>query len=159
MLLLSIIIISILVSIDYFSKSYLKSILLDGPISINDFLTFQLIKNKGIAFSILNSDSMLINILLLIIILAITYFIASHFYRNINNMIMMEKLSFILIISGAIGNLLDRFIYGYVIDFIFISYKSFYFPAIFNVADIYITIGAVILIILLFKKDESYNKI
>ena len=64
----------------------------------------------------------------------------------------------VLIISGALGNLYDRVIQHYVIDFMY--FKAINFP-VFNVADIYITVGAVILIILLlfYYKDTDLKMI
>ena len=67
----------------------------------------------------------------------------------------LEKLGLFLIISGAVSNILDRTINGYVIDFIFLHYKDFYWPA-FNFADIYITIG--ILIIIFHYFNDMKNK-
>ena len=51
-----------------------------------------------------------------------------------------------LIIGGALGNYLDRIINGSVFDFIILHYNDFYFPAVFNIADASITVGAVIFI-------------
>ena len=58
----------------------------------------------------------------------------------------IEKWGFIVIISGAVSNIIDRIYSGYVIDFIYLHYKKFYWPA-FNIADICITIGILMLII------------
>ena len=64
-------------------------------------------------------------------------------------------LSIALILGGAIGNLIDRVIYGHVVDFIHVYWRDWYFPS-FNVADAAITAGAAILIALtLFDKEES----
>ena len=58
----------------------------------------------------------------------------------------MEKLGYAFILAGALGNILDRAINGFVIDFIYIHYKDFYWPA-FNFADIYISIGVLIILL------------
>ena len=50
------------------------------------------------------------------------------------------------IIGGALGNFIDRIMNGSVLDFIVVNYKQLYFPAIFNVADIMISIGALLII-------------
>ena len=66
----------------------------------------------------------------------------------------LEKWGFLFIITGAVSNLGDRIINDYVLDFIYMHYKDFYWPA-FNFADIYITIGVLIIIyenIMIFKK-------
>ena len=65
-----------------------------------------------------------------------------------------EKLAYFLIIIGAISNILDRAINTYVVDFILLHYKNYYWPA-FNLADIYITIGIIVLIMSFFNKSEE----
>jgi signal peptidase II len=67
----------------------------------------------------------------------------------------LEAISLSLILGGAVGNLIDRLIFGYVIDFLDVYYQSYHWPA-FNIADSAICIGAVLLILDSFKKkDES----
>lgn len=65
-----------------------------------------------------------------------------------------ESLGLALILGGALGNLLDRIAHGYVIDFILVYYKEWYWPA-FNIADSAICIGVTLLIPSLFKKNDS----
>lgn len=65
------------------------------------------------------------------------------------------KLGLILVLGGAVGNLIDRAFQGYVIDFLVLHYDQYYFPA-FNVADAAISIGAVCLVLdLIFTKEEK----
>ena len=59
---------------------------------------------------------------------------------------LFEKWGYTFILAGAFGNILDRLINGFVIDFIYVHYKDFYWPA-FNLADIYITIGVFIILL------------
>jgi signal peptidase II len=67
----------------------------------------------------------------------------------------LEAISLSLILGGAVGNLIDRLIFGYVIDFLDVYYQSYHWPA-FNIADSAICIGAVLLILASVKtKDES----
>ena len=66
----------------------------------------------------------------------------------------IEKWALVIIIAGAISNIFDRFINGYVIDFIFLHYKDFYWPA-FNFADIYISLGIIMMIFSFFKSLKS----
>ncbi len=73
----------------------------------------------------------------------------------INSKSIIEKWGLILIVSGAISNTIDRAINNYVLDFIYMHYKEFYWPA-FNFADIYITIGFLVIfyqIIINIKKN------
>ena len=67
-----------------------------------------------------------------------------------------EKWGYLVILIGAFSNIFDRMLYGFVIDFIYLHYKDFYWPA-FNFADIYITIGVCIIAIQTLKglKDKS----
>ncbi|MDH5357186.1 MAG: signal peptidase II [Gammaproteobacteria bacterium] len=66
----------------------------------------------------------------------------------------LEALSLSLIIGGAIGNLIDRIYFGYVIDFIDVYYGTYHWPA-FNVADSAICIGAVLLIVDSFRTESK----
>ena len=68
-----------------------------------------------------------------------------------------EKWAIILIISGAISNIIDRAINNYVLDFIYLHYKDYYWPA-FNLADIYISLG-ILIIIYKFVREIIVKKI
>jgi len=63
----------------------------------------------------------------------------------------MEKFALSLILAGAVGNLIDRVIYGYVIDFIDIHIEPYFYWPVFNVADSAITIGACMLVCVLLR--------
>lgn len=121
---------------------------------INNFFRFLYIKNTGAAFGIfMNSKTMLIIVTLMLLV-----YLIIELKKNINNKVISISLS--LIISGALGNLIDRIFRGYVVDFI--SFTIFNKEmAIFNVADAFITIGVVLLLIYLFKEgkhERSNNK-
>jgi signal peptidase II len=58
------------------------------------------------------------------------------------------------VIGGALGNLYDRIVYGYVIDFIEIHYNNFYWP-IFNIADVAISIGIILLLYSMFSNNKK----
>jgi signal peptidase II len=68
----------------------------------------------------------------------------------------MEYISISMIIGGTLGNLFDRVYHNYVIDFISLNIFGYNFP-VFNFADILITCGAIILIIILIRSDKSAN--
>ena len=99
------------------------------------------IHNKGISFGLFsqNFPTWLITVVvgLVIIILIYWFFITDK---------ILEKWGLIIITAGAFGNFIDRLLYNHVVDFLYFHYKSYYWPA-FNIADIAITIGVVILII------------
>ena len=77
------------------------------------------------------------------------------FYIFLKETTKLNIIGFALILSGAIGNLIDRIFIGKVVDFLDFYYKSYHFPA-FNVADSCITIGVALIIInLIFIKDNK----
>jgi signal peptidase II len=65
-----------------------------------------------------------------------------------------DALPYALIIAGALGNLVDRFRFGYVVDFIEWYYRDYHWP-VFNIADSCIVVGAVLLILFSFRKKEE----
>tara|TARA_B100001057_G_C22793848_1_gene928758 strand:+ start:595 stop:1071 length:477 start_codon:yes stop_codon:yes gene_type:complete len=119
-------------------------------IKITSFFSINLIRNEGIAFGLLSFDSKfyynLITLLIVVILLIIIWL--GHKKKGI------EKLCFLAISGGALGNLFDRLYYSSVIDFIDLSVNNFHW-FIFNIADIFITLGVIILIILEFFKKKT----
>jgi signal peptidase II len=117
------------------------------------FINFHLIWNEGIAFGLFSfSNSSTYQIMTLFILLVILILI---FYMLKTDMI-NEKIGFILIVGGAIGNLFDRFFYSAVPDFIDLHINNFHW-FIFNIADIFITTGVLWLILteIIFKKKHA----
>ena len=138
--------------IDRISKVLIikKSIELgNSEIFSSKFINFDLIWNKGIAFGLFSSDSgfvyLMISVLIILIIIFLIYLVTKSEG--------FEKLSFILILGGAIGNLFDRIFYKAVPDFIDLHVNNFHW-FIFNVADIFITVGILCLIFV----ELFYNK-
>tara|TARA_B100000767_G_scaffold221310_1_gene209769 strand:- start:673 stop:1152 length:480 start_codon:yes stop_codon:yes gene_type:complete len=132
--------------LDRFSKYFI--IKLSNPIDeiniqINSFINFNLIWNKGIGFGLLSFDhNFLYNILTFIIIL-ITIIILWYSQKTKG----LEKISYLIIVGGSSGNIFDRIYYSSVADFIDISINNFHW-FIFNVADIFISIGVITLIMI-----------
>jgi len=120
---------------------YLSEKSLGSEIFNSLFLNIFLIWNKGIAFGLLSFDQNnlynFITVFILIIILILFVLI----YKSEK----LKKYSYIMITGGALGNLFDRIKYSSVQDFIDIHFKEFHW-FIFNVADIFITIGILCLI-------------
>ena len=152
------IIISILV--DFFSKIYISNLLDNNEtIIFTNYIILEKFYNKGIAFSVFNSDSVLINYIILFIIILIIAFIIRLFLTQFNKLKQSEIIAYSLIIGGAVGNMIDRIIHGYVLDFIFIHFNSFYFPAIFNLADVSISLGVFFLLIAYLKEENIDDKV
>jgi len=124
-------------------------------VSITSFLNFNLIWNEGIAFGLFSFDEKLHYNLLTIFICLITVIIIWLMFKSER----FEKLSYIMIIGGSLGNIFDRIFYSAVPDFIDIHFNNFHW-FIFNVADIFISLGVFCLIIaeILINKNKNYEK-
>ncbi|MBR3490613.1 MAG: signal peptidase II [Bacilli bacterium] len=103
------------------------------------------VHNEGAAFSIMYG----LRYILIAISIAFLVLIIYYMYKK-----KKYNIEFALIIGGLLGNLIDRIVFGYVIDYIGVIIFKYYFP-IFNIADALIVIGA---IILLFRKDGDKNE-
>ena len=110
-------------------------------ISITSFLNFNLIWNEGIAFGLFSFNEEIYYNLLTIFICLIVAIIIWLMLRSKG----FEKLCYIMIIGGSFGNVFDRIFYSAVPDFIDLHINNFHW-FIFNVADIFITIGIIFLI-------------
>ena len=132
--------------VDLTSKQLIYySIDLNSFLAITSFLDIAHIHNFGISFGFFSGIfSPWVFILVGIIV---TGFI---FYMLIKSTNHMEKWGLTAIIAGALANIADRTLNGYVIDFINLHYKDFYWPA-FNFADIYISVGICIIVLHLLK--------
>jgi len=111
-------------------------------IKISSFINLNLIWNKGIAFGLFSyGEKFEYNLLtgLIIMIISIVFWMIIKTKG-------LEKYGFLMILGGALGNIFDRLYYSAVPDFIDIYYKNFHW-FVFNVADIFITVGVLMLII------------
>ena len=102
------------------------------------FIKIVRVENFGVAFGILNNESLFVLVSTLIIIIVL---IVITFFKKINDTKTLLGMS--LIVGGGIGNLLDRFTLGYVVDYI----KLIFFPPVFNLSDCFICLGVSIIII------------
>lgn len=115
---------------------------LERAFPLTNFLSFDLVMNRGISWSLFHSASDTTFLVLTIMIIAIISGLLTHtivrWYRG------YTIIGEIMTLVGAISNLIDRLIYGGVIDFISFSYGTWSFP-IFNIADCSIVLGVVIM--------------
>jgi len=138
-----------LIAIDLASKFIAEEQLNFGQaIPLIPILDLLLVFNSGIAFSILDFNNSLLSFGLSLIGLLIVAYLHS-LYKNEESSI--NRFSLILIISGALGNIFDRLPDGVVTDFLFFHLGETPF-FIFNFADAFITIGAVLFFLMEFKK-------
>ena len=132
----------------YLDKKFLGSELLSSK-----FLNIRLIWNEGIAFGLLSFNKTIfynaLTFLILIIILIIFFMLSK------SNGI--KKFSLMMILGGAIGNVYDRIFYGAVPDFIDFHIGNFHW-FIFNVADIFISLGVIFMILIEFTDTNKQKK-
>ena len=148
------IILSVIV-LDYYTKQY--ALLFDQNYILNSFITIYTMNNYGIAFSLFNNLDYLGQWILNILIFFILTFIAKELFTNLASSI-LYLIGLSLILGGGLANFLDRYDNSAVTDFIILHYNDIYFPAVFNIADLSICMGALLIIIYFMsnKKNEVY---
>ncbi len=120
-------------------------------ISITSFLNFNLVWNNGIAFGLFSFNEQFYYNIITLIIIIITVVVLFFAIKSTG----VEKIGFSMIFGGSLGNIFDRLYYSAVIDFIDIHINNFHW-FIFNVADIFISLGVINLIFLeIFIKKKN----
>ena len=110
---------------------------------VNRFLSFDLEINRGISWGMLHTSSFTGFVLITTLIVAVTVAVAVHAYgRWLNNQNILGET---LVVAGSSANIIDRILYGGVIDFIHIAYQRYSWP-IFNVADMTIVVGVFVML-------------
>ncbi|NIH41004.1 MAG: signal peptidase II [Buchnera aphidicola (Periphyllus aceris)] len=143
---LYIILFNFIIFLDYYIKLLiLKNFKINQIKFISLNLNILYVKNYGLIFGLFSSIKIFQNKYLFIIYFLIIFLLIFKIFKLvIKNK--KNNCSLIFIISGSIGNLIDRIKYGYIIDFIDLHYKSLHFP-IFNISDFIIFIGITIYIL------------
>ncbi|MDP8215115.1 MAG: signal peptidase II [Candidatus Euphemobacter frigidus] len=131
--------------------------LMDAPgrkiMVIDRFFYLTLVHNRGAAFGIFPRQN-----LLFIILSILTISLLLIFYRRLFSRGHLPQISAGLILGGAVGNLIDRFRFDHVVDFLDFQFGSYHWPA-FNLADSAICIGVALLIgVVLFGKEKSIKE-
>ena len=139
----------VLIALDQLSKLWIVNHI---PLNtIHKFLpgifSLTYLRNYGAAFSILQNQQWFFTVITFAVVGAACYY----FIKNITGNFWF-LFGLLLIISGGIGNFIDRLRLGYVVDMVHLDFMNF---AIFNVADSYLTVGVVILFIALWKEEEN----
>ena len=116
---------------------------------IRNFFNLTYVRNYGAGFSILQNATVFLSLISIVACVVLFYYLIKTDKKDI-----VSKISYLLIISGAIGNLIDRLKLGYVIDFLDFKIFGYDFP-VFNIADCYITIGCFILIIKVLLESKN----
>ncbi|WFA09826.1 signal peptidase II [Tissierella sp. Yu-01] len=148
---------ALIIAFDQVSKfaaiKYLKG--QEPYVIIKNYFELRYVENYGAAFGILQQK----RIIFVVITTLVLIFILVFLYRNHNTLTVMAKLSISLFIGGAIGNFIDRVRLGYVVDFIRVNIFNIYDFPVFNIADIFIVSGTILIIyIVLFDKYEKIKR-
>ncbi len=135
----------LLVFADQISKYLIvQTLTLGETINVLPFLDFYLIFNTGIAFSFFDEGGELGRWILVFLVLLVCLYLVNVLISE--ELRKYETLALLMILSGGLGNLIDRVVWGHVIDFIHFYYENYSFY-IFNLADTFITIGVIIYIL------------
>jgi signal peptidase II len=141
----------ILLAIDLVVKYVLNTSNIESITLIPLFLDFYLTKNTGIALSLFSSSGNLTQIFLTITIFVALMFLVYTFYTTKDK---MQKIGLMLVLSGGFGNFLERLFFGSVTDYLHlrIGTNSLF---VFNLADFFITLGAIIIILVWLRDGKS----
>lgn len=147
--------VAFLVAVDQITKVLIikRIFLYQKIIIIPGFLNLTRIHNRGIIFGAFSNLQHPIGRLILTILSLLGLAVIIYLYAKTPITEKLLKFSFSLILAGALGNLIDRLIRGYVIDFIDLHLGRYHWP-FFNLADSFITIGGLLLIFLFFLADR-----
>lgn len=144
---------AVIVVLDLYTKHLVQQAFQYGEhLTITSFFDLVRYHNEGAAFSFLADaggwQKVFFSAVSVVAIIVISYLIRKHQTEK------LFCLGLALVLGGAVGNLYDRVTLGYVVDFLYFHYQSFYWPA-FNVADSAICVGVALLLLDSFKKPQS----
>ena len=141
----------VFVSADQFSKFLvIKNMTENVHIElIKNFFNLTYVKNFGAGFSILQNQKIFLSVVTIIAIIVVGYLLV----KSKNNEA-LNRICYLLIIGGAIGNLIDRLTLGYVVDFLDFYIFGYDFP-VFNLADCFLTIGCMLLIVSIILESKN----
>jgi signal peptidase II len=149
----------LIILIDQLTKWEAERVLdLHIPVPVMPSFNLTLVYNTGAAFSFLSDAGGWQRWFFSLLALFVSVFLLLWLMR-LQRSEKWTALGLSMVLGGALGNLIDRLLYGHVIDFIQWYYKSFYWPT-FNIADSAITVGAGVLVVhsLLFSKSQTTEK-
>ncbi len=142
--------------VDYVTKKIVENTMEIGERIevLGNFFILTSIRNRGAAFGILQEQRVFFLVITLIVVAAIVWYV-QHSYKK-GSRLLLSALG--LILGGAVGNFLDRSLYGEVVDFLQFNFGSYTFP-IFNLADTGICVGVLLVILdsLLPRKQENVS--
>lgn len=136
--------------LDRICKIYATNNFIENPV-YTKIINLIYLENRGAAFGILQNRRIFFIILTLVVVIYLLYY----FVKNIRTNPRLLNIALSLIISGAIGNFYDRLVHTYVVDFIEFSFINF---PVFNIADILVTTGSILLIVFIIFGEMDGDK-
>jgi signal peptidase II len=148
---MEIIIILIVNIIDRITKIWASKNLVNGNevVVIKNIFEFSYLENRGAAWGVFQGKVNFLVIVTIIIVIGLIFYLLKYKPRR-----KVMRISFSLIIGGAIGNMYDRVIYKYVVDYICFHYKDVYSFPTFNFADMSVVVGTLLLVICLIRDEK-----
>jgi signal peptidase II len=148
------VIFSLIIILDQVSKLIIQSIFNDNPYKviqvIRDFFQIRYVENQGAVWGIFSQSAHTIIPKIITIFSIVALVVVIYFFLKLESRCVFELTSLSFIIGGALGNIIDRLYQGYVVDFLHVYVGNFQWPT-FNVADSFISIGVVLLIISIWR--------
>ena len=144
-------IIAALIVLDQLVKAYVVQNIALGEVKpwIPNLVSLTYLQNRGAAFSILQDQQLLFAVITLVVVVGAIWYLHKHMEDSF-----WMVLGLTLIIAGGLGNFIDRVSQGFVVDMFHLDFINF---AIFNVADSYLTVGVIILLLAMLKEEMNGN--
>ena len=145
---------ALVILLDLSTKAMATALLTYGnPVPIMPMFNLTLLHNTGAAFSFLAAESGWQRWFFVTLAVGVSVFLVRWLY-SLKVEETWSAIAIVLILGGALGNVYDRVVHGYVVDFLHFYWNDYHFPA-FNIADTAITIGAGMMIIDIFRKPRE----
>ena len=144
-------IIAALIVLDQLVKAYVVQNIALGEIKswIPNLVSLTYLQNRGAAFSMLQDQQWFFAVITLVVMVGAIWYLHKHIEDSL-----WIVFGLVLIIAGGLGNFIDRISQGFVVDMFHLDFINF---AIFNVADSYLTVGVVVLLLAMLKEEMNGN--
>ena len=146
------VIVLLLIGLDQLVKNYVVQQIPLGEVRswIPNLVSLTYLQNRGAAFSMLQDQQWLFAVITLVVMVGAIWYLHKHMEDSL-----CLVFGLTLIIAGGLGNFIDRMSQGFVVDMFHLDFINF---AIFNVADSYLTVGVIVLLIAMLKEEVNGNK-
>ena len=146
------VIVLLLIGLDQWVKAYVVQQIPLGEVRswIPSLVSLTYLQNRGAAFSMLQDQQWLFAVITLVVMVGAIWYLHKHMEDSL-----WLVFGLTLIIAGGLGNFIDRMSQGFVVDMFHLDFINF---AIFNVADSYLTVGVIVLLIAMLKEEVNGNK-